>query len=270
MIHLLISIVGILITIIFVIGTHESAHFIVARCVGVKVLRFSIGFGKTLWRWHDRKGTEYVISLIPLGGYVRMLDESEGSVSSEERHMAYNTQPYYKKFLIVVAGPLTNIFCALILYWIIFMIGFTTVKPMIGTVNPGSIAAQAGLRNGQEIIQADNHAVSSWPSLILRLIAHAGDQDRMQITVANPDSHTRETRVLDLSHWQLDGLTPDPLASIGITPYTPDIPLVIGTIADRSPAAKSGLLLNDKILSINQKPVATWDEFITFILETPG
>src|SRR5690349_206666 len=133
MIHFLISIIGIIITIFFVIGTHESAHFIAARLLGVKVLRFSIGFGKTLLRWHDKKGTEYVFALVPLGGYVKMLDESEGEVAKEELHLAYNNQPYYKKFLIVIAGPLTNIFCALVLYWLIFVIGFVTVRPIIGT-----------------------------------------------------------------------------------------------------------------------------------------
>ena len=158
--HLLVSTIGILITIFFVIGTHESAHFFVARLVGVKVLRFSIGFGKTLFRWHDKKGTEYVIALVPLGGYVKMLDETEESVSKEELHLAYNTQPFYKKFLIVVAGPLTNIFCALVLYWLIFMIIFTTIKPIIGSVQPDSIAAQAGLTANQEVVKIDDYPVS--------------------------------------------------------------------------------------------------------------
>lgn len=267
--HTLISIVGILITIVFVIGTHESAHFIVARWVGVKVLRFSIGFGKALWQWRDKKGTEYVVSLIPLGGYVRMLDESEDTVAPEERHMAFNVQPYYKKFLVVIAGPLTNILCALILYWLVFMIGFTTIKPIIGTITPGSIAAQAGLSAKQEITQADGHTVSSWPSLILRLIAHAGDQDQLSLQVRNSSNNTLETRILNLSHWQLDGLTPDPLASLGITPYTPDIPMVIGVMAEQSHAAQSGLKLQDKITAINDKPVKTWDVLLTTILDHP-
>src|SRR5690348_2286831 len=118
MLHLIISIIGILFTILFVIGTHEAAHFFTARLLGVKVLRFSIGFGKTLWSWYDKKGTEYVIAYIPLGGYVKMLDETEGNVPEEELPLAYNRQPFYKKFLIVLAGPLTNILCALILYWL--------------------------------------------------------------------------------------------------------------------------------------------------------
>src|SRR5438876_665030 len=207
MLHFIISIIGILITIFFVIGTHEFAHFIVARLLGVKVLRFSIGFGKTLFKWYDKSGTEYVIALIPLGGYVKMLDETEETVDEKELHLAYNTQAFYKKFLIVAAGPLTNIFCALILYWLIFMIGFSTAKPLIGSVTPGSIAAQAGLQTKQEIVKVDNQPVSAWAGFTLRLIAHAGDNDNIQIDVNNPDTHIVTQHILNLENWNLDGLT---------------------------------------------------------------
>lgn len=267
MMHVIISLAGILITIFFVIGTHESAHFLMARAVGVKVLRFSIGFGKTLWRWQDKRGTEYVLSLIPLGGYVRMLDENEGDVAPEDRARAFNTQPYYKKFLIVLAGPLMNIACAFVLYWMIFMIGFTTVKPIIGNITPDSIAAQAGLKPQQEIVAADGHTISSWTSFMLRLITHAGDQDHFSVgikTTAGIQNHS-----LDLMHWQLDGLTPDPLGSLGIAPYTPNIPLVIGYMAEGSPAMQSPLKMQDKLIAVNHTPIKTWDEVINFIVNHP-
>src|SRR5690348_3709415 len=123
MLQLLISIAGILFTIFFVVGTHEAAHFAAAKLLGVKVLRFSIGFGKTLVSWHDKTGTEYILALLPLGGYVKMLDEREGDVPKNKLRFAFNRQPFYKKFLIVLAGPFINIFCAFILYWFIFMMG---------------------------------------------------------------------------------------------------------------------------------------------------
>jgi regulator of sigma E protease len=268
MMHLLVSIIGILITIFFVIGTHESAHFFVARLVGVKVLRFSIGFGKTLFRWYDKQGTEYVIALLPLGGYVKMLDETEDSVPEHEKHLAYNQQPFYKKFLIVVAGPLTNIFCALILYWLIFMIGFTTFKPLIGTVQPDSIAAQAGLKSGEEIIALDGHPITAWTGIILRLLSHVGNADSASIEVINPDKKIQK-RVLDLSHWQMDGLTPDPLSSIGITPYMPTIPLTIGKVAEDSPAFTAGFKQGDKIIAINQQVIRNWSDMVTFIMVHP-
>ncbi|MBX3709777.1 MAG: RIP metalloprotease RseP [Gammaproteobacteria bacterium] len=267
MIHFLISIIGILITIFFVIGTHEYAHFTVARLLGIKVLRFSIGFGKTLLKWYDKKGTEYVIALIPLGGYVKMLDASEGTVSQDELHLAFNTQPYYKKFLVVLAGPLINILCALILYWMIFMIGFTTIKPIIGSVTADSIAANGGLEANQEIIKVDDYHTSTWAGFILRLIAHAGNQDQIKIEVRN--SAGTDTHLLDLSHWRLDGLVPDPLTSIGITPYAPTVPLIIGNIAANSPASSGELHLNDKVISINHQPVKNWDELITMITQHP-
>ncbi len=269
MLHGFISIIGILITIFFVIGTHEAAHFAMARMLGVKVLRFSIGFGKTLLSWHDRKGTEYVLALIPLGGYVKMLDETEEPVPPEQLPYAYNRQPFYKKFLIVLAGPLTNILCALILYWLIFMIGFTTFKPLIGTVDANSIAAQAGLKKGQEIVGMDNQPISAWTGFILRLLAHAGDNDHVTLDVQNAAKQNTQ-HVLDLNHWRLDGLKPDPLASIGITPYMPTIPLTIGKIVEQSPAALSGLQLNDKIIAINHQTISTWDQIVLFITTHPN
>jgi len=218
---ILISIIGILLTIFFVIGTHEAAHFAVARCLGVKVLRFSIGFGKTLLRWHDKKGTEYVLALIPLGGYVKMLDETEGEVPINELGQAYNRQPFYKKFLIVLAGPISNIVCAFILYWLIFMIGFITIKPIIGTVLPKSIAAEAGLKPQQTITHVDNKEINSWTSVFFRLMIHLGNQDHVKINTTTFADHKNNEYVLDLSNWHMDELHPDPLTSLGMTPYQP-------------------------------------------------
>jgi regulator of sigma E protease len=270
MIHSLIAILGILLTIFFVVGTHESAHFLMARSLGIKVLRFSIGFGKTLVRWTDKKGTEYVVALIPLGGYVKMLDESEGTVPASELHLAYNRQPFYKKFLVVLAGPLTNIFCALVLYWVIFMVGFVTVKPMIGSVEPKSIAAEAGVQANTQIIAIDNSTTSSWTGIMLRLIAHAGDQDQVKIETRNPADNKTETHILDLANWRLDKLTPDPLSSLGIAPYEPVIPLIIGVISKNTPAAASLLKIGDKIIAINTMAMNNWSDVIGMITKHPN
>lgn len=186
----------------------------------------------------------------------------------EEMHRAYNRQPFYKKFLIVLAGPLTNILCALVLYWLIFMIGFTTVKPLIGSVTPGSIAAEAGLSAKQEIVKTDDRVVTAWAGFILRLITHAGDSDRLSLEVINANNIT-EKHVLNLTHWQLNGLTPDPLASIGITPYMPDVPLIIGKIAANSPAAAAHLQIGDKLIALNNQNIKSWDTLITTIVAHP-
>ena len=275
--YLLISIIGILFTILFVVGTHESAHFFMARLLGIKVLRFSIGFGKTLWRRYDKSGTEYIFALIPLGGYVQMLDEKEGNVPEAERHLAFNTQPFYKKFLVVSAGPLANILCALLLYWIIFMIGFTTIKPIIGTVTPRSIAAESGLKSQQEITHVDGYQTLTWTSVLSRILMHVGNQDNLLMQVKNPCDpkdrscpETTQIQRLDLSNWTLDGLTPDPLKSLGIIPYQPEIPLVIGVIQKNSPASISTLKIGDKMTAINQKKIATWEEVIQLIRNHPN
>lgn len=270
MLSLLISVLGILLTIFFVIGTHEAAHFAAARLLGVKVLRFSIGFGKTLLRWQDKRGTEYVFALIPLGGYVKMLDEGEGNVAPADRPYAYNRQPFYKRFLIVAAGPLSNLLCAFLLYWIIFMTGFTTIKPIIGSVAPQSIAAQANLPANHEIISIDNKPVLTWSNVLFRLLSHVGNQDKLIMEVKNTRNGDTRTYELNLTGWRMNELTPDPLGSLGIIPYQPNIPLIIGKISKKSPASSVDLQLGDKILSIDHQPVTNWEEFIRFVMAHPG
>ena len=252
----------------FVIGTHET-HFIAARCLGVKVLRFAICFGKKLLRWHDRSGTEYIVALITLGGYVQMLDESEDVVPPNELHLAYNRQPFYKKFLIVSAGPFVNVACALLLYWLLFVIGVVTVKPIIGSIHANSIAAAAGMQGEQEIIQVDNVPTQTWTSVLFRVLAHAGNQDHVKLETKDMSSQKTHSYLLDLSNWHMNELIPNPFTSLGIIPYEPPIPLVIGLIAKKSPAVKSNLQVGDKIVAINRIPIKNWDELITFVISHP-
>jgi len=215
--YVLTFIVSILVTILFVIGTHEFAHFIVARLLGVRVLRFSIGFGKTLWRRIDKSGIEYVVALVPLGGYVKMLDENEDNVPPAELHRAFNRQPFYKKFLIVLAGPTMNLLCAVALYWLIFVVGFVTIKPVISQVTPHSIAYQAGLKANQEIVSVDQKPIKSWTGVMFRLLVHLGNQSQLTVGARTRNNQLSE-HTLDVRDWKLDELTPDPLSSLGITP----------------------------------------------------
>lgn len=270
MLSIMTSILGILITIFLVIGIHEYGHFITARLCGVKVLRFSFGFGKTLFCWQDKRGTEYVISAIPLGGYVKMLDEAEEDVPTDQLQYAYSRQAIYKRLAIIIAGPLSNIIFAIILYWLLFVIGFTTIKPIIGEVTPGSIAAKAGLMPQQEIIKIDDRPTLSWYSVALKMIMRAGDRTPMTIQTSSLPANKIESHTLNLQNWHLDELRPDPFVSIGITPYEPPIPPIIAQIQPNSPAAKSGLLINDKILKINQQPIHDWIDMQTLIGNSPG
>lgn len=219
MLSIFIAICGIFLTIFFVVGVHEFGHFIIARLMGIKVLRFSFGFGKPLWRWQDKKGTEYVIAALPLGGYIKMLDENEGNVAENDLPFAYNRQPIYKKMAVILAGPVFNMIFAFILYWLLFIIGFTTLVPIIGKITPHSIAANARLQPQQEIVSINHHPVLSWTSVSMRLFFNVGKKGTLTIETKERVSSQEETHLLNLSHWQMDELQPDPLASLGIIPY---------------------------------------------------
>ncbi len=269
MLNIFISILGMIITIVLVIGVHECGHFTAARLCGVKIHRFSIGFGKTLFHWYDKKGTEYVIAAIPLGGYVKMLDENEDDVPPKELPYAFNRQPLYKKFFIVAAGPVINIVFAFVVYWLLFCIGFSTIKPITGTITPHSIAAQAGLTSQQEIIKIDSEPTPSWAKAMLHIIMRAGDHGTMQIEAQAFKSSEIKTYSLNLSQWKMDDLKPDPFESLGIKPYEPVIEPIIQTVATNSPASHSGLKSGDKILAINNKPITDWMDMLEMIGRSP-
>ncbi len=270
MLSLLISIIGIIVTILLIIGIHELGHFLAARWLGVKVLRFSIGFGKTLLRKTDKTGTEYVFAAIPLGGYVKMLDENEETVATDQRHLAFNTQPFYKKFIIVAAGPFANFVLAIFLYWLIFVIGFTSVIPVIGKVLPDSIASRAGLKSQQAIVSIDNTRVNTWMGVAMRLMAHSGDQEQLPIETKPLGKTLTEKYLLDLTDWHMNDLKPDPLESLGIEPYEPDVPAVIGKIMPDTPAAKAQLKVHDKIIALNNIPIKNWIDLVTLIEKKPS
>lgn len=268
MLNILVSIIGIFITILLIIGVHELGHFLTARLLGVKVLRFSIGFGKILWSWYDKKGTEYAIAAIPLGGYVKMLDESEGPVASREFRVAYNRQPIYKKFLIVAAGPFANLLFAFILYWFLFVIGFTSIAPVIGSVIPNSIAEQAGLKPQQRIVSVDQRATSSWMGVAIRVLSHTGNQDKLSIS-AKTNHEPIKTYELNLSNWHMNNLQPDPISSLGLVPYSPEIPAIIGKVLPNSAAQKAHLKPGDIFLAIDTVPVKDWVTVSTLIDKRP-
>lgn len=266
----LIFIIAFLITMMVVVGIHEASHFAAAKLVGVKVLRFSIGFGKALFTFRDKSGTEYVFALIPLGGYVKMLGESTDDVHESEKHSTYAAQPYHKKAFIIAAGPLSNFVCAFLLYVIVYSVGFTTIKPIVGQVTPDSIAARGGLSPYQEITEVDNIKTASWMKVAFQLILHAGDKDDVLIQTKKTCglAETRSIKCvenvanhqLDLSTWNLDGLKPDPFQSLGVEPYLPFIPLIIGQVTKQSPAEKAGFKVGDKLSRLNHIPMTSWDE----------
>lgn len=270
MLTVLISILGIILTIFLIIGVHEFGHFITARLLGIKVLRFSLGFGKALFKWQDKKGTEFVLSAIPLGGYVKMLDETEEKVPADELHLAFNRQPLYKKLAVVIAGPLTNFIFAFILYWLLFVIGFTTFIPLIGKITPHSIAAESGLKANQEIISINHKRTHDWNAVTYRLMSNLGEATPVTIITQSLSSSSTQENTLNLKDWKMNDLNPDPLGSLGIEPYQPNIPLIIGILQPNSPASQAGLRLNDKIQYVNHQRIQDWQQLIKLISTHPN
>lgn len=255
---------GVLVTI------HEFGHFWVARRCGVKVLRFSIGFGMPLLRWNDRQGTEYVIAALPLGGYVKMADEREGEVPPEELHRAFNRKSVWQRIAIVVAGPLANFILAIFFYWVIFILGVTGVAPVVGGVAPDSIADRAGIRSGHEIVAVDGRETSTWQAVAERLITRLGETGEVDIRVHDHDSGRDLELRAQIHQWLSSAEEPDVLGSFGIDFYRPDFLPKVGQVQPGSPAQKAGLEAGDLIVSADGELMVDWQSWVDYIRARPG
>lgn len=252
------------------VAIHEFGHFWVARRCGVKVERFSIGFGKRLWSHIGRDGTEYVIAMIPLGGYVKMLDERVEAVPKSLQPFAFNRQHVAKRAAIVAAGPIANFILAIIAFWIMLMIGITGVKPVLGPVDPQSVAGQAGLTPGAQVLSVEGSPVQDWHDFMVTLVAHVGEHN-VNIDVKDAQQEDKNLQ-LDLSRWQIDANdeTRSPLADLGIEPFRPRIKLEIARVLESSPASQQGLKVGDKLLAINNQPLSSWEQFTDLVRHHAG
>ena len=249
---------------------HEYGHYIVARWVGVKVLRFSVGFGRALWsKQFGRDGTVWAIGIFPLGGYVKMLDEREGDVLPEELHRSFNRQSVWRRMAIVAAGPVANLFLALFIYWGLFWHGMDELKPILGTPVAASPAAVAGFENGERVLKVGGELVQAWQEMRWVLLRRSVDHDSIEFEVINQRNEIAIRR-LDVSSARDKGWEGDALDKLGLRFYRPKIPAVIGKISAESPAAVAGLLPGDEILLINDKPITTWPEVVLAVRSSPG
>lgn len=256
-------------TILFLVMVHEWGHYWIAKCLGIKVLRFSIGFGKPLLRRVAKDGTEYTLGWLPLGGYVKLLDGREKNLSAQEKSQAFHSQSLWVRSAIVLAGPAANIIFALFMFWGMWFIGVPQIKPIIGKVAPESIAAAANLKSGDLIVAIDEKPVDSWGSAVMRLAYHLGDDQTLTITTMPFPTGAHQTHLLSLMHWRIDPLNPDLFKSLGITPYTPPIPPVIAKVTPKSPADFYGLKTGDKIIKINEQSISDWTQVSQFLRNHP-
>lgn len=262
-------IVGTLVALGVLVTFHEFGHFWVARRCGVKVLRFSVGFGMPLVRWHDRKGTEYVVAAIPLGGYVKMLDEREGDVPAELVDQSFNRKTVYQRIAIVIAGPVANFLLAIAFFWVLAMLGSQQVRPVIGAVETGSIAQKAGLISGQEIVSIDGEATTGWSAVNLQLVRRLGETGSIAVKVRDQGSDVDTPHTLVLDNWLKGADEPDPIRSLGIRPWRPALPPVLAELDSKGPAQAAGLKTGDRLLALDGQPVNEWQQVVDWVRVRP-
>lgn len=258
-----------ILALLLLIIVHESGHFLVARWCGVKVLRFSFGFGKVLASWSDKRGTEYTWSLFPFGGYVKMLGEDGSEVSSYEQHQSFNHKSLLVRAAIVFAGPLFNFLFAFILFWLVLVLGIQSFAPLIGKIQTNSIAARAGLTARQEILSLNGKAIQSWHDFQYAMLPLIGTKKTVELVVKSLDDTNKKTVWLPLTHWTLDNAHPDVLASFGIEPFIPIIPPIVGEVIAKSPASTAGLMVGDTITAIDKTPLSDWLVLVDYVSKHP-
>ena len=265
---ILTTVLAFLVALGVLIIVHEYGHYAVARLCGVKVLRFSVGFGRPLvTKRFSAEGTEWVIAVLPFGGYVKMLDEREGDVAPQDLQFAFNRKSVWRRFLIVLAGPVANLLLAVVLYWGLFMIGVPDARPVISVPTRDSVAERAGLARGDTLLAIDGEKVEGWQEARWRLMKLALTHARAHLQVQDQRGYLSD-KTLDMSDIDLDGMEGDPIARIGLRLYRPDA--VIGRALPESVAQRAGLKRGDRILEVDGRPISGWDEFVLAVRAHPG
>ncbi|RWS98694.1 sigma E protease regulator RseP [Aeromonas caviae] len=251
------------------VAVHEFGHFWVARRCGVKVERFSIGFGKAIWRRLGKDGTEYVLALIPLGGYVKMLDGRVDELKPGEEAQAFNHKSVWARMAIVAAGPMANFVFALFAFWLMFMIGVPSVKPVVGEVRPASIVAEAGILPGMEIVGVGGEETGDWESVTYALISHLGD-DSVQLKLKAANTSYAVDKTLHLAGWKFDPDKESPIGSLGIVPLGGKVLPVVEAVVPSSASEKAGLQIGDRIKGVDGEAITEWAQFVERVQQSPA
>lgn len=266
---LFVSVMSFLVALGVLIAIHEFGHFWVARKVGVKVLKFSIGFGKPLWtKTFGEDSTEFSISAIPLGGYVKMLDEREGEVAEHELHRAFTQKSLGQRSAVVFAGPAANFIFAIIAYWVVFMLGVPGMKPIVDAVEVNSPFAQAGMQQGDEILSVNGKDTPTLEAARMVIIESILDNAKVEVKVTQPATGER-TLTLDLSETPVDAISGNLLQYLGFNPYRPKLPPVIGRVVDGGAGQAAGLREGDEIVSVDGKTMDDWVKWAEYVRSKP-
>ncbi|MFT2111027.1 RIP metalloprotease RseP [Marinomonas sp. 2405UD68-3] len=249
---------------------HEFGHYYIARRCGVKVLRFSIGFGKPIYTYVNKDGTEFSLALIPLGGYVRMLDEREGAVAENERHLAFNQKSLFQRFSIVAAGPIANFILAAFFYFCVALIGIQSLSPVVGSVVPESPASFVNLGEGDEVVNINGQDTRSWEEVNLALASLIGHSGTVSLKYTNIETQRTYTDQIELSEWLKGGEISNLIHSFGLMPRRVVIPSKIDRVVDGGAAYRSGILVGDLIISANSQPIENWLDFVNVVQMSPN
>ncbi len=263
------TLLAFLVTLAVLIVIHELGHYSVARLMGVKVLRFSVGFGQVIARRHDRHGTEWALSAIPLGGYVKMLDEREAEVAAADLPYAFNRQNVWKRSAIVAAGPAANLLLAILIYWGLFFSGVPALKPILGTPPAGSPAQIAGIGNGETVLSIEGERIESWQDLHWALLRHGLGAQQLTLETRDAAGHLF-FRQLDLSGLTKSEKEANLARAAGLNRYLPAIAPVIGEVITDGQADLAGLRKGDRILRVDGVPVDQWEAVVRQVRNAPG
>jgi regulator of sigma E protease len=269
MIFLLNTVIAFLVAIGVLVAVHEYGHFWMARRLGIRVLRFSIGFGKTLWSRKGADGTEYAFSAIPLGGYVKLLDEREGVVEPSQLSSAYSRRPPWQRILVLLAGPFANFLFAVLAYWVLFVAGVPALKPVLGEIAPDSIAAQAGLRPGDEIVGVSGEQVTTREGAVLAILDRVMSGESIEVRLRSEGGERGTSLRIEGDRRSLT----EPgalLTGLGFDFWYPTVPAVVGKIVPGSPAERAGLRLGDRIVAVDGQPTTDFPGLVQRVQPSAG
>ena len=267
----LFSAAAFLVAIGILVAVHEFGHYIVARLVGVKVLRFSIGFGKPLWIYRaGADQTEYCLSTIPFGGYVKLLDERDCAVTLAEQHRAFTRQSVPARMAILAAGPMLNFVFAVLAYWVMFVVGVPGSRPVVGEVTPEAIADRAGLASGDEIVRVGRRHTATWEAAIVAMLDDLLSRGQITLEVARA-GHGNRVISLPTAGRESELTEPGQLfTGLGFRPWAPKLPAVIGELVPGGSAARAGIRKGDRVTRAAGQAIDSWPAWVEFVRKRPG